>query len=222
MASFVSCSANHIVWLTEGWQCLVATQHDITTPSELADASWIPAPVPGTAATALRAAGAWNGTSPLELDDHDVWYRVRFAGGGAEVLRFEGLATIADVWLNGEHLLRSENMFLPREVTVRTQRANTLFICFRSLTAWLEGQQGRPRWRTRIAVPANAAFCANDLARPHAGLVSNRAPRWALAPGAARTARRILHHRARRRACLDIWSRRQAGAPCRTGRGGAG
>ena len=80
--------------------------------------------MPGTAATALRAAGAWNGTSPLELDNHDVWYRVRFTGGGAEVLRFEGLATIADVWLNDEHLLRSENMFLPCEVTVWTQRAN--------------------------------------------------------------------------------------------------
>ena len=80
MASFVSCSANHTEWLSEGWQCLVATQRGTTTPSELGDASWIPAPVPGTAATALRAAGVWNGRSPLELDKHDVWYRVRFAG----------------------------------------------------------------------------------------------------------------------------------------------
>jgi beta-mannosidase len=163
LASFVSCSANHTEWLTEGWQCLVATQRGITTPSELADASWITAPVPGTAATALRAAGAWNGTSPLELDNHDVWYRVRFAGGGAEVLSFEGLATIADVWLNGEHLLRSETMFLPCEATVWTQRANTLFICFRSLTAWLEGQQGRARWRTRLAVPRTLRFARTTL-----------------------------------------------------------
>ena len=178
------------------------TRH--TTPSELGDASWITAPVPGTAATALRAAGTWNGASPLELDNHDVWYRVRFAGGGAEVLRFEGLATIADVWLNGEHLLRSESMFLPCEVTVWTQRANTLFICFRSLTAWLEGTAGPRALAYTPRSAANATFCANDLARPHAWLVSNRAPCRALAPDLSRAPRRVLHHRACRCACLDI------------------
>ena len=163
LANFVSCSANHTEWLTEGWQCLVATQNGIATPVELADGAWIPAPVPGTAAAALRAAGAWNGTSSLELDNHDVWYRVCFAGDGDEVLHFEGMATIADVWLNGEHLLRSENMFLPCDVAVRTRDENTLFICFRSLTAWLEGQQGRARWRTRLAVPRTLRFARTTL-----------------------------------------------------------
>ena len=197
-----------------------ATRHHHTFGTR--DDSWITAPVPGTAATALRAAGAWNGTSPLELDNHDVWYRVRFTGGGAEVLRFEGLATIADVWLNGEHVLRSENMFLPCEVTVWTQRANTLCICFRSLTAWLEGQQGRARWRTRLAVPRTLRFARTTLL--------GRMPGWCPTVHPVGPWRPV--QRVRRAASFTIvhvdvrasmnGQRRQAGAPCRTGRGGAG
>jgi beta-mannosidase len=119
--------------------------------------------VPGTAASALRAARAWDGTSPLRLDDHDIWYRVSFAGGEDELLHFEGLATIADVWLNGEHLFRSENMFVPRHAAVRTQLDNQLLICFRSLTTWLERQQGRARWRTRLATPRTLRFARTTL-----------------------------------------------------------
>ncbi len=163
LARLVSYSASRTEWLTEGWQCHVAPQRGITAPGDLDEAGWIPAYVPGTAASALRASGTWDGALPLGLDDHDVWYRVRFAGGTDEILRFEGLATIADVWLNGEHLFRSENMFLPRDAVVRTQQQNTLFICFRSLTIWLEGQQGRARWRTRLAVPRTLRFARTTL-----------------------------------------------------------
>ena len=89
-------------------------------PTELADEAWIPAAVPGTTAAALRASGVWSGEAPLELDEHDIWYRGHFAGGAEETLRFEGLATIADVWLNGAYLLRAENMSLAHEVSART------------------------------------------------------------------------------------------------------
>ncbi len=75
--------------------------------------AWYPASVPGTFAAALREAGEWNGETPLELDDVDVWYRTRFSGAGPETLRFEGLATISDIWMNGAHLLHTDNMFRP-------------------------------------------------------------------------------------------------------------
>ena len=52
----------------------------------------------------------------------DWWFRCRFAAGpasGAErLLRFGGLATVADVWLNGTLLLHSANMFLTHECDV--------------------------------------------------------------------------------------------------------
>src|SRR5262245_26222946 len=114
MAWFVSRSASWADRLAGDWECLVAARRGLTSPNDVEEAAWIPARVPGTAAAALQASEDWDGISSLELDDHDVWYRVRFAGGKHEVLRFEGLATIADVWLNGTHLFRSDNMFLPR------------------------------------------------------------------------------------------------------------
>jgi len=119
--------------------------------------------VPGTFAAALRIAGEWNGETPLVLDGDDIWYRASFAGGGAEILHFEGLATVAEVWLNGAPLLLSRNMFLPQRVSVRTAAANDLHICFRSLANWLAGQKGRARWRPRLVVPSNLRFARTTL-----------------------------------------------------------
>src|SRR5437868_15168671 len=91
----------------------------LAAPGEpMPSGGWIAAPVPGTAAEALRAAGRWDDAHPTPLHDKDVWYRTRLAGGGQRTLRFEGLATIAEVWLNGAKILESDNMFLAHEVEV--------------------------------------------------------------------------------------------------------
>jgi len=164
MARLQSCSASPTGSLADGWECARTPPGAAADPASLAgDLRWLPATVPGTFAAALRDAGEWDGETPLELDHQDIWYRTRFSGGGDEILQFEGLATIADVWLNGERLFRSENMFLPREITVHTTRSNELHICFRSLTAWLQGQRGRARWRTRIATPPTLRFARTTL-----------------------------------------------------------
>lgn len=164
MARLLSCSAAPMHRLAEYWQCRRTQSGAAAGPADLTDdVAWLPASVPGTFASASRDAEVWNGQSPLELDHDDIWYRTQFAGGGEEILRFEGLATIADVWLNGAYLFRSENMFLPREIAVRTQRTNELHICFRSLADWLQGQRGRARWRTRIAIPSTLRFVRTTL-----------------------------------------------------------
>lgn len=149
--------------LVECWEC-TSTPHDAAaSPAAIADAKWLPARVPGTFAAALRDAGAWDGRSPLELDHLDVWYRTRFRAGGEETLHFDGLATIADIWLNGERVHRSANMFLPCAVAVQTLAENELHLCFRSLAEWLRTQRGRARWRTRIATPSSLRFARTTL-----------------------------------------------------------
>ncbi len=164
MARLVSCSVSPVVRLADAWQCTRTLSGAAAAPSDLvADTHWLPAKVPGTFAAALRDAGEWNGQPPLELDQYDIWYRTKFAGDGDETLRFEGLATIADVWLNGNHLFRAENMFLPREIAVQTKGSNELYICFRSLTTWLQTLRGRARWRTRIATPSTLRFARTTL-----------------------------------------------------------
>ena len=68
------------------------------------------------------------------------------------MLRLDGLATIADVWLNDVHLLASSNMHLGHVVGVDDAIAddNTLLLRFAALTPRLLERRPRPRWRTRV------------------------------------------------------------------------
>jgi beta-mannosidase len=163
MARIRSSTASLIRPLSEAWECAATTAGAAASPDQLSAVDWIAAPVPGTYAAALRNAGTWDGEAPLELDHLDIWYRTWFAGDGDDILHFEGLATIAEIWLNREPLLRSDNMFLARRVAARTLAANELHICFRSLAHWLGSQRGRARWRPRLVSPANLRFARTTL-----------------------------------------------------------
>ncbi|MBF6988450.1 glycoside hydrolase family 2 protein [Cupriavidus sp. IK-TO18] len=116
-------------------------------------AGWLPAPVPGTVASALRAAGRWDDSAPPPLHLHDHWYRVRFAGRGRHVLRFNGLATVAEAWLNGKLVLGVQHMFAAHEVEVDLDGDNLLYLCFRALHPWLRKRHGAVRWKPRMIVP---------------------------------------------------------------------
>src|SRR5947208_2421139 len=76
----------------------------VDRPEGLDGLTWHAAEVPGTVVSAL-------GADALEghVDAVDWWYRLRFSCDAAEglrhILRFEGLATLATVWLNGEPIL---------------------------------------------------------------------------------------------------------------------
>jgi beta-mannosidase len=118
---------------------------------------WFAAEVPGTVASALRARGQWNQQNPPDLEAQDWWYHSTFAAperSAAEsfVLCFDGLATLAEVWLNGVLLLSTNNMFRSYrvEVTQALKDENELLICFRSLTADLKKRRPRPRWKTNL------------------------------------------------------------------------
>lgn len=70
--------------------------------------------------------------------ERDWLYAVNFtapAGGGESWLRFAGLDTIVDVYLNGERVASHENMFAPLAVNVsgRLRRSNTLVLHFHSV-----------------------------------------------------------------------------------------
>jgi beta-mannosidase len=131
-----------------------------TAPNEVADPwqldglalAWTPATVPGTV-------GQEN------ADGRDWWYRCAFADDSRQLavgsrqeqvtsasrtLCFEGLATLAQVWLNGELILESDNMFRQYRVEVSLRAENELVLCFRSLDAALAQRRPRPRWKTRL------------------------------------------------------------------------
>jgi beta-mannosidase len=142
--------------LLHGWQlCAQPPSTDPDQPPGDA-ADWIAAPRLGTVAAVLRAAGRWSlDGAPLRFDAFHWWYRLCFDlpdGFGADdlVLGFDGLATLARVWLNGEPLLDSDNMFVRHECTAgpRLRRSgNELLLRFASLDQALAARRPRPRWR---------------------------------------------------------------------------
>jgi beta-mannosidase len=143
--------------LIEGWELVASEPGACATPEEAAVLTgWKPAVVPGTVALSV---------GPDDLDRHasydasDWWYRCVlphevFAGetGARHRLRFDGLATLAEVWLNGQRVLESADMFSGYEVDVTDLLTgeNELVIVFRSLDAALSERRPRPRWKTKL------------------------------------------------------------------------
>ena len=167
--------------LDTGWQLARARAGSLASPAELngvAVENWKPATVPGTVADALRTASEWSWSNPESLDSFDWWYRARFAvvPNGGEQLCLDGLATIADVWLNGTHLLHSENMFVAHRVPVAhlLRAQNELVIRFHSLGAALAARRPRPRWKTRLVAQQGLRWFRTTLL--------GRMPGWSSSP----------------------------------------
>lgn len=89
-----------------------------------------------------------------QLDQFDWWYHCEFSTDTFAInqLCFDGLATLAEVWLNDTLILESDNMFLQHNLDVSQQLSeqNHLYICFRSLTSKLSEKRARPRWKTNL------------------------------------------------------------------------
>jgi beta-mannosidase len=132
------------------WECTGSEPGRYEDPSELdAVEVWWPAEVPGTAAGALRLAGL---TRPrrFDYDAQDWWFRTSVSTpDGTFGLAFDGLATLADVWLDGCHLLRSENMFRRSERRCELSRGvHRIVIRCAALNTALQVRRPRPRWKT--------------------------------------------------------------------------
>jgi len=131
----------------ERWELACTDPGAVRDPADLARRAldWRRVRVPTTVASAL-------GPNP-GLDASDYWFRTRLAAPtGNWSLRFHGLATLADVWIDGVHAFASGNMFVARECDGGAHgRDVELLLRFASLDAFLrERSAARPRWRTRL------------------------------------------------------------------------
>ncbi len=142
------------------WQVASTPPDAISDPAALerAGLSFITAPAPTTAAAAARLAG-WSlegGVDAREgrrFDAEDWWFRARLpaapgdaAAGDELALVLEGVATVADVWLDGAPLVASNGMFTRHERVLASGAAELVIRC-RALDPLLGAKRPRPRWR---------------------------------------------------------------------------
>src|SRR5262245_896090 len=134
MARVTRVSGQRVEALDRGWLLSRHEPDTVVDPAALAalPQSVLPARVPGTVASTL--AGCRRSLEG-DLDASDFWYVTHFAARPASSrLRFNGLATLADVWLNGRHLFSTDSMFVAEECELGEARAeNELAIRFRAL-----------------------------------------------------------------------------------------
>ncbi|HTR69265.1 MAG TPA: glycosyl hydrolase [Mycobacteriales bacterium] len=150
------------------WECGSTPPGLVAAPIDLdrAHISWMGLSVPGTAAQALvdtiGDAALW-----ANYDGLDWWFRCRFDVPDPArrwVLRAGGLATIADVWLNGTHILHSENMFVEHEADVGELRAaNEIVIRCAALDPLIAQRRPRPRWRSPRLIQQNLRWFRTTL-----------------------------------------------------------
>jgi beta-mannosidase len=159
--------------LDAGWALAACEPGACAEPSGIGSLDWLGAHVPGTVADALRDAGRATDA----IDERDWWFRTRFEAapvrdGEEIVLVLDGLATVAEVYLNGVLVLSSESMFARSQVDVSGQLAgeNELVICCRALAPLLaESRRPRQRWRQRVVADATLRFYRTMLIGRAAG-----------------------------------------------------
>ena len=150
--------------LDSGWELALSPPQAWLEPNGLNESVWLPAIVPGTAAAALRALGRWSFDDPQPLHDKDIWYRVRISGHGQRTLRFEGLATSAEIFLDGRLILPSNSMYEPYEADIVLDGEHWIHLAFRSLRRELATAKGpRPRWKTMMIEEPKLRFLRTTL-----------------------------------------------------------
>ena len=158
--------------LDTGWEMARVAPGVATTPADLvrASAGWQPAVVPGTVASVT----GWETEEAARADEYDHWYRVTLPHAnnsatvnGRVLLRFDGLATLAEVWLNEDRILTSDNMFLAHSCDVthqlRDSSEHVLHIRFAALRPVLRQRRSRGRWPTRLVSEKHLRFVRTTL-----------------------------------------------------------
>jgi beta-mannosidase len=127
----------------ERWQVIGVPAGSAEKPSDVRG-EWIDTSVPNTAAGALRAAGAWRFGSERAFDGEDWWWRTQIDGGS--VVGFDGIATLAEIFVDGARVATTDNMFVGLELPIAPGQHELAIRC-RALAPELAKKRPRPRWR---------------------------------------------------------------------------
>jgi beta-mannosidase len=156
--------------LDGGWRMAATPAGAWDAPPGDAEVEWSPAVVPGTVAASLAALGRPPAAGDPSLDEEDWWFATSFeleegAEGEESVLRFEGVATVWQAFLDAVEVAGSESMFAARELDLagRAPGRVELALCCRAMAPLLaQRRRPRARWRTRLA-ESNLRFFRTTL-----------------------------------------------------------
>lgn len=153
MARIVARSGERLEPLAS-WSWLATAADAAATPADLPEAGdWQEAAVPGTVAGTLRALGRLDDASANAIGQQDHWYRTRLTEALNGRLRFEGLATVTEIWVSGVKQADNASMFAPVELAVDCPAGTEIALCFRALAPKLAVAPRRSRWRPAMIQP---------------------------------------------------------------------
>ena len=130
--------------------------------------SWQMATTPAARFTTAPGSGEldWRDvTLPAQgSDGDDHWFRHQFqAAGTSPVVQVGGLASVCDVYLDGEHVLRSDSMFVAHTLPV-PPGTHELTVCARALDPLLKiPRKPRARWRSHVPRDGNLRWLRTTL-----------------------------------------------------------
>ena len=149
--------------LDSGWQLASSEPTAALGPDAIEGLDWQDIARLEPVAAALSGRGqVWCGDAAEArvLDGRDWWYRLRWcvtpeqarlAADSALELHLEGLATLAQVWLDGQSVLQSSNMFRAHRLSLAACQQegawHEIVLVCRSLDQALSPRRARPRWR---------------------------------------------------------------------------
>lgn len=156
-----------------------------TLPGQLADdqaasahvVEFLPVHVPGALAAIIEELSLQS-----ELDNQDHWYRTTFSRPSQlyhrYLLRFDGLLTLAEVYLNGQLLLQSSSAYHVHEVDVTQHLAeqNQLWICFRAIRPIYRAKHPRAGYMTRLINERHLRFLRTPVLGYTPGFSSSAKP----------------------------------------------
>ena len=184
-----------VVELSDGWQYA----YTVAGAGAVDDSAWLDVGPRTTAAGARRHLGTWSldDAGPTDFDADDHWFRCQVPLAPAApaerlTLELDGLATIGDVYWNGELVASTASMFaaLAIDVTELVKPTNELRIHCRSLHQWLSGRkQPRARWKTKLVTDQRLRAVRTTLL--------GRIPSWSppvVVVGPWRPVRIVRHH----------------------------
>ncbi|WP_186418439.1 glycoside hydrolase family 2 protein [Bosea sp. CS1GBMeth4] len=153
MARIVARTGERVLPLGD-WSWLATPADAVANPADLPEhGDWREAAVPGTVAGTLRSLGRLDDASAEAIGRQDHWYRTRLTEALAGRLRFEGLATVTEIWVGGVKQADSASMFAPVEIAVDCPAGTEIALCFRALAPKLAAAPRRSRWRPAMIQP---------------------------------------------------------------------